>query len=106
LGNNGAASRCINLRAVDRAVEPGAVLCKIGEQVHIGVEGHDHGEVALAHHPRQEARCSVFLSAQHELLAAACVNQHPERDRKVGLGGKIGYFLRLAILIDLEVIFC
>ena len=54
----------------------------------------------------QEARSRFLLRGQHVVLAAAGVDQHAERDRKVGLRGKIGNFLELAILEDLKVILC
>src|SRR5258706_2070597 len=96
--------RRISLCAINGAVESRVVVREISEKIHVQVESHNHGEIALAHHAPQESRSHFFFDPQHEFFAAAGVNQQPESDWKVGLRGEVGNFLGLAILKDLKVI--
>ncbi len=94
----------VDLRVMDGALKLGAIVGEVGEHVHVQVEGDHHRLVALAKNLVQETRRSLLFCTQAILLAAAGVNQQPQRDRKRLFRRKKGDLLLLIVFKNPEVL--
>ena len=94
----------IDLRVMDGALQLSAIVGEIGEHVHVQIERHHHGLIALAQNLVQKAGSGVLLGGKAILFAAAGVNEQPQRDGKRFFGGKEGDFLLLIVFEDPKIL--
>ena len=86
-----------------RAVELGAVLGEIREQVHVRIKRHHQSFVALAQDALQEGATGLLNGAEHELLAAGGVQQKRQGDGKRNFFREKGDLLILIVFRNLEI---
>src|SRR5712692_5008922 len=97
-------SRRVDAGTLDGALQLRLVRGEIREQVHVEVEGDDHGQVFGAQEALEEARGDLLFGGQHALLAAAGVNQQAQGDGQGGLAREESDLLFLAVLEDAEIV--
>ena len=81
------------------------VAGEILQQTGIDVEVDDEGFIFVGQDLFQERATDFLLHVENSQLTAAGVDQDSERERQVGLGGKIFHGLRLAVFRDIKISF-
>jgi hypothetical protein len=94
----------IDASFIDGAIENGVVVGEVGEQVHVGIKGENHGLVALAHDAAQESRPGILNGAEIILFAAGGVQKKAEGNRQIHLFGEEGDFFFVVVFENLEVV--
>src|SRR6516165_4796185 len=101
---NVSAARRVDASFVDGAVENAAVVGKVSEKVDVGIEGDNHGLIALAQDSVKETGAGILDRAKHVLFAAGGVEQKSEGDGKSHFLGEEGDLFFVSVLGDLEVV--
>ena len=73
------------------------------QQLHPNIEADHERSVLLCNNVLQKRAPHLFLHIEHILLAAAGINQYPERQGQVRVCGKILNHLRPAILEHIKI---
>src|SRR5208283_2223011 len=104
VSGNHAAARYVDSRLRDGAVQDAAVIRKVGQQVHVGIEGENHGLVSLAQNTVQEAASGVLDRSQIILFASGSIQHQPQGYGQGHLLREKRNFLLVVVLEDLEVV--
>src|SRR5581483_2783645 len=90
-----------NLQSLHRRLQLLAVGCKVLQQFHLMIKmDHKCRVFALVQHLVKKAVAGVALLLQHASLAQAGIHQQAQRERKIGLSGKVTNRLWVAIFLQ------
>ena len=96
--------RSINARAIEGCPQQARRVGEVLQQVGIDIEADHERQVLGAQDLIQKIGPDFLLHLEHLPLAAAGIDQNAQGQGEVGFGGEILDGLRVAVLVDLEVV--